>query len=171
MEINLDEASLKLLSVMFENTSLKSYEYLYELGININLNAKVVSYDETYLTLADETSFKTDTVIWKAGVKGNPINGLTEETFVGNRIVINEFNQVLNTRSIFAIRDVASYISKENPKGFPMLATVEQQYGKQLPNNSINLIKEKALQSFAYKDKGTMATTDRRKPVVNLTNW
>jgi NADH dehydrogenase len=63
MEINLDEASLKLLSVMFENTSLKSYEYLYELGININLNAKVVSYDGTYLILADETSYKTDTVI------------------------------------------------------------------------------------------------------------
>jgi NADH dehydrogenase len=63
MEINLDEASLKLLSVMFENTSLKSYEYLYELGININLNAKVVSYAGTYLILADETSYKTDTVI------------------------------------------------------------------------------------------------------------
>ena len=171
MEINLYEASPKLLSVMSENASLKSYEYLNELGINVNLNAKVVSYDGTYLTLADETSFKTDTVIWTAGVKGNPINGLPEEAVVGNRIVINEFNQVLNTRSIFAIGDVASHISKENPKGLPMLAPVAQQHGKQLANNIINLIKEKPLQSFVYKDKGTMATIGRRKAVVDLPNW
>ncbi len=171
MEINLYEASPKLLSAMSENASLKSYEYLNELGINIYLNAKVVSYDGTYLTLADETSFKTDTVIWTAGVKGNPINGLPEEAVVSNRIVINEFNQVLNTSSIFAIGDVASHISEENPKGLPMLAPVAQQHGKHLANNIINLIKEKPLQSFVYKDKGTMATIGRGKAVVDLPNW
>jgi len=171
MDINLYEASPKLLSVMSEQASIKSYEYLNELGVNINLNAKVVSYDGTFLTLADDTSFKTDTVIWTAGVKGSTIKGLPQEAILGNRIVINEYNQVLNTNLIFAIGDVASYASKENTKGLPMLAPVAQQQGKQLAKNIINLIHKKTLQPFVYKDKGTMATIGRRKAVVDLPNW
>jgi NADH dehydrogenase len=66
---------------------------------------------------------------------------------------------------------VASHISKENPKGLPMLASVAQQHRKHLANNSINLIKEKPLQFFVYKDKGTMATIGRGKAFVFLPNW
>jgi NADH dehydrogenase len=171
MNINLYEASQKLLSVMSEEASHKSYEYLEELGVNVNLNARVNSYDGSHLILADETSFKTETVIWTAGVKGNPINGLPKESIIGNRIAIDEFNKVINTDSIYAIGDVASHICKENPKGLPMLAPVAQQQGKQLAQNIINLVNKKSLQPFVYKDKGTMATIGRRKAVVDLPKW
>ncbi|QXP58804.1 NAD(P)/FAD-dependent oxidoreductase [Olleya sp. HaHaR_3_96] len=171
MKINLYEASPKLLSVMSEQASLKSLEYLKALGVNVHLNARVTSYDGARLTLGDNTSFNTDTVIWTAGVKGNPIQGLPEEAIVSHRIVINEYNQVLNTKSIFAIGDVASHATDKSPKGLPMLAPVAQQQGKHLAKNIINLIAKKPLQPFIYNDKGSMATIGRRKAVVDLPKW
>lgn len=172
MNINLYEASPKLLSVMSKNASEKSEVYLKELGINIFLNAKVNSYDGGAITLADNTTFKTDTVIWTAGVKGAPINGLPKEVNVGgNRISINQYNQVLGHDTIFAIGDVAAHISEGNPNGLPMLAPVAQQQGKFLSKNIIRHISGKPMEVFTYKDKGTMATVGRKKAVVDLPKW
>lgn len=172
MSINLYEASPKLLSVMSKNASEKSEVYLKELGINIFLNAKVNSYDGATITLADNTTFTTDTVIWTAGVKGAPIIGLPKDVIVGgNRISVNEYNQVLGYDTIFAIGDVASHISGVNPKGLPMLAPVAQQQGKFLSKNIIRHISGKPMEVFTYKDKGTMATVGRKKAVVDLPKW
>ena len=172
MHIHLYEAAPKLLSAMSEIASIKSLEYLNKLGINVNLNAKVSSYNGSSITLADGTFFSTDTVIWTAGVKGAPIEGLPNDSIVaGNRILVNEFNQVVNYPNIFAIGDVASHISNLNPKGLPMLASVAIQQGKHLSNNILNLIHQKPMQTFNYKNKGTMATIGRNKAVVDLPGW
>lgn len=172
MSINLYEAAPKLLSVMSENASAKSQLYLKELGVNVLLNAKVNSYDGSVITLADNSTFKTDTVIWTAGVKGSPIPGLPNEVIVaGNRISVNEYNQVLGFENIFAIGDVAAHISAVNPKGLPMLAPVAQQQGKLLSENILRLIEKKPLKVFRYNDKGTMATIGRKKAVVDLPKW
>ncbi|GGG48985.1 NAD(P)/FAD-dependent oxidoreductase [Bizionia arctica] len=172
MTINLYEAAPKLLAVMSKNASIKSEVYLKELGVNVFLNAKVNSYDGTTITLADNTTFTTDTVIWTAGVKGAPINGLPKEVIVGgNRISVNEFNQVLGLKNVFAIGDVSAHLSEENPKGLPMLAPVAQQQGKQLSNNILRLIVGKPFEVFKYKDKGSMATVGRKKAVVDLPKW
>lgn len=172
MSINLYEAAPKLLAVMSEIASAKSELYLKELGVNVFLNAKVSSYDGTTITLADNTTFKTDTVIWTAGVKGAPINGLPIEVIVGgNRISVNEYNQVQGFEKVFAIGDVAAHLSEENPKGLPMLAPVAQQQGKLLSKNIIRHLSGKSMEIFKYKDKGSMATVGRRKAVVDLPKW
>ncbi|QHI36168.1 NADH dehydrogenase-like protein [Kordia antarctica] len=172
MNINLYEAAPKLLAVMSENASAKSELYLKQLGINVFLNAKVSDYDGVKITLADQTTFQTDTVIWTAGVKGAPINGLPKEVIVGgNRISVNEYNQVIGFKNVFAIGDVAAHLSLLNPKGLPMLAPVAQQQGKLLSKNILRQIASKPLEVFKYKDKGTMATVGRKKAVVDLPKW
>ncbi len=172
MHINLYEAVPKLLNVMSENASKKSLEYLKKLGINVFLNAKVATYDGKQLILDNGIVFKTDTVIWTAGVKGAPINGLPKETIVaGNRISVNQYNQVLGLKTVFAIGDVAACLTTDNPKGLPMLAPVAKQQGKQLVKNILNLILNKSLELFEYKNRGTMATIGRRKAVVDLPKW
>ena len=172
MNINVYEASPKLLGVMSPMASEKSLEYLTKLGVNVYLNSKVNTYNGKELALDDGSSYLTDTVIWTAGVKGAVIQGLPKESIVsGNRIAVNEYNQVLNSTSIFAIGDVAACISTENPKGLPMLAPVAQQQGKLLAKNIMKLIEKKEMKPFAYKNKGTMATIGRRKAVVDLPNW
>ncbi len=172
LSINLYQSPSRLLCSMSEEASQKSLEYLRKLGINVFLNSRVVDYDGDLLTLKDGSTFQTDTVIWTAGVKGAPIAGLTKDTIVGgNRIAVDEFNKVIGTEAVFAIGDVAVNITDQNPKGLPMLAPVAKQQGKQLAENILNLVKNKPLEPFEYKNKGTMATIGRKKAVVDLPNW
>lgn len=171
MQINLYEAAHELLSAMSEPSSTKSLEYLRKLGVNVHLNAKVAAYDGKILTLADGTSFATDTVIWTAGVKAAPIDGLPTESIEGNRILVDPFNQVKNVKNVFAIGDVASCVTAKDPKGLPMLAPVAQQQGKQLSKNILSLIQQHPMVPFQYKNKGVMATIGRKKAVVDLPKW
>ena len=172
MSINLYEASPALLSAMSEEASEKSLEYLHQLGINVFLNARVQDYDGSEITLADKSTFRTDTVIWTAGVKGAPIAGLPDKAIIsGNRIAVNEYNLVAGTRNVYAIGDVAAHITRENPNGLPMLAPVAQQQGRVLAKNILRKEAGKPMNAFNYKDKGVMATIGRRKAVVDLKIW
>ena len=172
MSINLYEAESKLLSAMSEQASAKSLEYLQNLGVQVHLKTLVKGYDGSTIILADGTSFLTKTVIWTAGVKGAPIEGLANENMIrGNRISVDEFNRVLNTTNVFAIGDVAAHMDSKNPKGLPMLAPVAQRQGEQLARNILNLINNQPLQPFVYHDKGVMATVGRKKAVVDLPKW
>jgi len=172
MHINLYEANDKLLKMMSEEASAKSLEYLKRMGINVNLNSRINSYENDMLTDVSGNVFYTDTVIWTAGVKGAPIEGLPMESmFSGNRILVDEFNQVLYTNSVFAIGDVAACVNEENPRGLPMLAPVAKQQGKYLAKNILLKIKGNSMLPFVYKDRGSMATIGRKKAVVDLPHW
>lgn len=168
MSINLYEASPNLLNAMSKQASEKSLLYLTKLGVNVNLNSRVSSYENNKLQIGDN-SFYTDTVIWTAGVKAAPIEGLPKEAIIGgNRIAVDVYNQVVQTKDVFAIGDVAAHISEEEPKGLPMLAPVAQQQGNHLAKNIIRLANNKDLEPFVYNNKGVMATIGRKKAVVDL---
>lgn len=172
MHINLYEANDRLLKVMSEEASAKSLEYLQQMGINVNLNSRINSYLSDKLSDISGNIFYTDTVIWTAGVKGAPIEGLPEESIIsGDRILVDQFNQVLNTDSVFAIGDVAACLTEDNPRGLPMLAPVAQQQGKLLAKNICSKMNNKPMKPFIYKDRGTMATIGRKKAVVDLPHW
>ena len=172
MHINIYESGSELLGNMSEGASKKSLEYLEEFGVNVFLNTKVKYYDGETVFAEDGSTFPTDTVIWSAGVKGSPIRGLPEEAIIsGNRISVNQFNQISGYSNLFAIGDVAAYISPEDPKGLPMLAPVAQQQGKHLAKNIIGIINKKQLEPFEYHNKGVMATIGRKKAVVDLPNY
>ncbi len=172
MNINLYEAAPELLGAMSDQASAKSLEYLQKLGVNVFLNAMVKSYDKGQVTLADGTTFLTDTVIWTAGVKGAPIKGLPADAIIGgNRISVDEFNQVLGAGNCFAIGDVAAHVSADDPKGLPMLAPVAQQQGKHLAKNLLKHLHKEPLIPFEYKNKGVMATIGRKKAVVDLPHY
>ena len=172
LSINLYQSAPKLLKTMSDEASEKTLEYLQNLGINVFLNSKVTNYDGDKLSLADGSSFPTDTLIWTAGVKGAPIKGLPENSLTGgNRILVDAFNRVSYTQRVFAIGDVAAHITEENPRGLPMLAPVAKQQGKLLAKNILRMMKHKPIRPFVYKDRGVMATIGRKKAVVDLPNW
>lgn len=172
LSINLYQSSPKLLKAMSDEASQKSLAYLQKLGVNVFLNSRVTNYDGDELSLSDGSSFQTDTLIWTAGVIGSPIKGLPKNAITrGSRILVDAYNKVLNADSIFAIGDVASHITEENPRGLPMLAPVAKQQGILLAKNIMRLINEKEAIPFEYKNKGVMATIGRKKAVVDLTKW
>ncbi len=172
MSINLYESGSELLGAMSKEASNKSLDYLKELGVHVFLNTRVKSYDGVTVMLEDGTCFTTNTVIWTAGVKGSPINGLSEASILkGDRIAVDAQNKVVDCDNIFAIGDVAAHITSLDPKGLPMLAPVAQQQGRLLAKNILKRIDNKSMESFQYKNKGVMATIGRNKAVVDLPHY
>ena len=172
LSINLYQSAPKLLKTMSEEASEKTLDYLKNLGINVFLNSRVINYDGDKLSLSDGSSFPTDTLIWTAGVKGAPIKGLPKKAIdKSGRILVDSFNRVMYSESIFAIGDVASHVTEENPRGLPMLAPVAKQQGKLLAKNINRLINKKPISPFEYKNRGVMATIGRKKAVVDLPTW
>ena len=170
-QINLIQSGDRILKEMSEKASKKAEDFLEDLGVHVWKNVRVTGYDGKVVTTTTDLTFETATMVWAAGVKGATIKGLDAEPFVskGNRILVNEFNQVKGFEHIFDIGDVAQAETQDFPFGYPMMAQPAMQQGQQLGENIVRLlIDNKPMKPFVYKDKGSMATVGRNKAVVDL---
>ncbi|MCH4552730.1 NAD(P)/FAD-dependent oxidoreductase [Aestuariibaculum lutulentum] len=169
-QIHIIQSGDCVLKGMSDKASAKAEDFLEKLGVHIWKNVRVTNYDGKSVTTNSDLTFETATLIWAAGVKGATIKGLDASEFItrGNRILVNEFNQVKGFNHIFAVGDVAFMETEEYPEGFPMMAQPAIQQGKQLGENMLRLIEGKPMKPFEYKDKGAMATIGRNKAVVDL---
>lgn len=172
MDIHLVDANDRLLNGMSVDSGEKAKLYLEQMGVTVLTNARVKSYDGYTLEFENGQKLITRTVIWAAGVKGNPVEGLKSESIgPGSRIRVDEFNRVKGLENIFAIGDVALMEGDEHfPKGHPMMAPPGMQQGSLLAKNLKNLLTGKPLKPFRYKDQGSMATVGRHRAVVDLKN-
>jgi len=172
MRITLFEAAPKLLGSMSEKASKASERFLKKLNVEIRLNSKVVTYQNSKISLEDGQTFLTDSVIWTAGVKGNAIEGIKPDLINGdNRLLVDEHNKLVNMEDIYVIGDLAAYIGSEKSKGLPMLAQVAIQQAALLAKNLVALENGKPQRAFVYNNKGSMATIGKNKAVVDLPHY
>lgn len=170
MQINLIQASDRLLDTMSEKSSKSAEDFLVNLGVNVWKDVRVNGYDGKTVTTNSNLTFETATVIWTAGVKGSLPAGIDSNAIIprADRVKVNQFNQVEGYDNIYAVGDIAAMITEKNPQGHPMMAQPAMQQGKWLGENIIRKIQNKKLKPFVYKDKGSMATIGRNKAVVDL---
>ena len=170
MDIHLIEAGPRLLNGMSEKASAKALEYLNEMGVEVRLNCAVKSYDGYEMTFNTGEKLISRTMIWAAGVKGNPVDGLKPEVVArGNRLLVDAFSRIKGYENIFAVGDVA--LMEGDPKfptGHPQMAPPAIQQGKLVARNIERLINKEPMKPFEYKDKGAMATVGRNKAVVDI---
>jgi NADH:ubiquinone reductase (H+-translocating) len=169
MDIHIVESGDRLLGGMSEQASAKALKFLTQMGVKVHLNLAVKSYDGYEVLFNNGEKLISRTVIWAAGVKGNPIDGLKPENITrGNRLTVDAFNRVNGFENIFAIGDVALMDGDAAfPKGHPQMAPPAQQQGKLVAENISRLIKKQPMKPFHYFDKGSMATVGRHKAVVD----
>ena len=170
MDIHLLEGSDRLLNGMSAEAGEKAKEYLLEMGVKVKTNARVKSYDGYTLEFEDGEKLISRTVIWAAGVMGNPVPGLDSSCISrGNRLLTDRYSRVKGYDNIFAIGDVAQMEGDEKfPQGHPMMAPPGMQQGRLLARNIRKLMEGKPMKPFRYFDKGSMATVGRHKAVVDL---
>lgn len=167
--IYLIEGSNHTLNAMSPKAQIASENYLKKLGVTVLTNKIVDNYLDNVLTLKTGETIKTNTVIWAAGVIANTIDGFEQQQYVyGNRLHVNRINQVKNTKNIFAIGDVAYMETPNYPKGHPQVANVAINQAKLLAKNLHNILLNKPLKNYTYKNLGTMATIGTNKAVVDL---
>ncbi|HHX32255.1 MAG TPA: NAD(P)/FAD-dependent oxidoreductase, partial [Bacteroidales bacterium] len=148
-----------------------SQQQLQKMGVIVKTGTFVTEYDGDIITLNSGEIILSKNVIWSAGVVGNAIEGIPEDTVLRNgRIKVNRINKVEGFSNVFAIGDVAYMETDKYPKGHPQVANVAIGQGKNLARNIHKLesaikIKdiEKEFKSYEYKNLGTMATIGRNK--------
>ena len=169
MSIYLIEAGDELLKAMSDKSSENAIKFLSKMGVEIQLNTVVQSYDGLYIKTDKEVLLQARTVIWTAGVKGNVPTGIRKENIArGNRILVDSYCRIKGHENIYAVGDIAAMVSDEYPSGHPMVAQVAIQQGKQLANNILFQLQGKERKAFTYKDKGSLATIGKRKAVADL---
>jgi len=168
MSIHLIEMADEVLPPMSAKASKKAYQYLEDLGVTLWMNQSVQAYDGQTITFKKAKPLASKTLIWAAGVKGNLIAGIDENSVFRGRYKVNRFNQIAGYDNIYAIGDVAWMETKLYPEGLPMLAQVAIQQGQRLGANLIQWQKNSEPKEFEYKDLGTMATIGRNKAVADL---
>ncbi len=170
MDIHLIEASPRLLNGMSPQASAKAMEFLTKMGVRVRVNTAVKSYDGYEVLLSTGEKIVSRSLVWAAGVRGNPIEGFKPESITGgNRLAVDAYNRVKGYDNIFAIGDVARMDGDAKfPNGHPQMAPPAQQQGRLLARNFREIIAGRSLKPFSYFDKGSMATVGRNKAVVDL---
>jgi NADH dehydrogenase len=159
-----------LLSPMSVASQQDTLEAVTKLGVVVKLNTRVVDYKEDTVFFADGNTIQTKNLIWAAGITAREFEGIPAESYGrGKRMLTDAFNKVNGTTNIFAIGDTCIQLTDENfPQGHPQVAQVAIQQGLNLADNFKNLLQQKALKPFIYKDKGSMAIIGKNKAVVDL---
>ncbi|MEK7691418.1 MAG: NAD(P)/FAD-dependent oxidoreductase [Bdellovibrionota bacterium] len=171
MRIELIEAGARLLSGMSVPASNHAREELERADVSVWLGAAMDSYDGHTVKTSTGKSLPTRNLIWTAGVAGTALRGLPPES-IGpkGRIKVDLGLKVAACKNIFAIGDLAYCPEGEYKDGHPMVAPVALQQGAILARNlKASIAKgDSVFASFAYQDKGSMATIGSGRAVADL---
>lgn len=168
--IYLIEGGPSLLPPLSVKSQQETYTALEKLGVKVMLNAQVVDYKDDNVVLKDGQLITTENLIWAAGVVAQSFEGIPDKCYgKGRRLSADAFNKVEGLENIYAIGDTCIQLSDTNfPAGHPQVAQVALQQGKNLAGNLIGMIRNKPLEPFKYKDKGSMAIIGRNKAVADI---
>ncbi|OHE24272.1 MAG: pyridine nucleotide-disulfide oxidoreductase [Syntrophobacterales bacterium RBG_19FT_COMBO_59_10] len=167
VRIILLEASDSLVAGMPAPVRDYTLERLGKMGVEVRLGAKVREVTPAAVLLNGEEKISTRTVVWTAGVKGEPIAGLSGlPTEPNGRVPVLPTLQVPGHPEIYVVGDLASI--RENGRVLPMVAQVAIQSAMAAAQNVARQIDGKAPQPFRYRDRGSMIAIGRNTAGVAI---
>lgn len=170
VRIQLVEGTGALLGAMSPKAQLKALDDLRHLMVDVRLNTTMKSYKDKIVEFADGSKEYWETLIWTAGVCGEPMPGLPDSVIGhGGRIIVDDFNRVKGyEETLYAVGDIALMTSDKYPKGHPQMAQPAIQQARLLARH---LNEGKFTTPFEYHDKGSMATIGKNRAVCDLKNF
>lgn len=171
-ELNQDEVDIyllqggsRLLPGMSERAGEKALKFLTELGVEVQLDTRVVDYDGQFVYTKDGQKIRCKKVVWAAGITCDQIKGIDEKCVTKHkRFCVDGQLKVNHMTNVYAIGDAAAYITDEFPYGHPQVAQTAIQQAKHLAKQLITGNETE----FKYKDLGSMATIGRNRAVADL---
>jgi NADH dehydrogenase len=161
------EAADKLVANMPERVRLYTLEKLKKMGVEVLLGSKVAQVTPETVIMKDNDNILTKTVVWTAGVCGEPLAGISViPVTTDGRVTVNETLQVPNHPEIHVIGDLASI--NEEKSVLPMVAQVAIQSGITSAQNILRQINGQEPQPFSYHDRGSMITIGRKAAGVAI---
>jgi len=167
VRILLLEATDTLLAAMPERLREAAVKTLWRKWIDVRFGAQVADYDGKQIRLKSGEIIPAQTVIWAAGVRASPLNAtLGVAPGRQGRIPVEPTLQIPGHPDVFIIGD-AAYLEQDG-EPLPMVAPVAIQMGQFVARNIKRQARGQALESFRYRDQGTLATIGRNAAVANV---
>ncbi|RST58909.1 NAD(P)/FAD-dependent oxidoreductase [Siminovitchia terrae] len=108
----------------------------------------------------DETEeIKASTVVWAAGVRGNPIIVESGIENMRGRVKVEPDLRAPGLSDVFVIGDCSLVINEEINRPYPPTAQIAMQQGEFVANNLVNLLNGKTpVNNFIFDNKGTVCS-------------
>jgi len=167
VRIILLEASERLAANMPEAVRIYTIERLREMDVDVRLGAKVVEVTADAVSLSDQDKIPTRTIVWTAGVKGEPVAAMSGlPTNRDGRVPVLATLQLPGHPNIYVVGDLANI--SENDSVLPMVAQVAIQSGISAAQNILRQVDETLPKPFHYHDRGSMITIGRNTAGVAI---
>jgi len=163
------EAGPELFSMFKPKLREYTAKALADRTVEVQTGAMVASVAPTRVTLKSGEELKAHTLIWGAGLQGNPVVqtlGLQLER--GNRIAVGPDLALASHPEVYVPGDAAAIVDAKTGQVLPQLGSVALQSGEHVGDTISRLIAGKKTKPFSYRDKGTMAAIGRRAAVVQM---
>ena len=167
MRVILLEALDSLLPALPDKLRTYAAAHLKKHGVDVRLKTPVAQVTPEAVTLKDGTVIPTHTVIWTAGVQGDPrfkASGLP--TTPNGRVAVLPTLQIPDHPEAYVIGDLA--YMPHNGGSVPMVASGAVQEATVATANILRQIRGEELQDFHYKSPGMMVTIGRNAGVASL---
>lgn len=172
--VNLDEVAVlliegtdRLLGALPDKLGDYTLQRLQKMGVVVRLNTFVSGVSADTVQFHDGTELATSTVVWTAGVQGETLAEQWELPMgPGGRVLVQPTCQVDGLERVYAVGDMM-YLEQDG-EPLPMLAPVATQQGAFVAENILRQMRDEAVESFRYRDKGAMATIGRNAAVANI---
>jgi NADH dehydrogenase len=166
------DAAPAVLGSFGDRLSAKAKKQLERIGVEVQLNVKVVGVDSSGLDVIDPDGkpwrIASRAKVWAAGVAASPLGRtLAEQTGAeldrAGRIKVNPDTTLPGHPEIFVIGDMMAL------DNLPGVAQVAMQQGKYAAKTIVHRLKgQDGLPPFHYRDKGSMATVSRFHAVTSV---
>ncbi|HEY2255257.1 MAG TPA: NAD(P)/FAD-dependent oxidoreductase [Variovorax sp.] len=185
-EVLLIEGGPRVLQAMPESLSRRAQEQLEKLGVQVRLNARVISIDGTGIQVQSPFSdggaglgthrIDCHCVIWAAGVAASPLGRLLAqatgaETDRAGRVKVLPDLGLPGHPDISVVGDLAAATSHQpgkEPQPVPGVSPAAKQMGRAAATNILHRIAGEPTEPFRYRDYGNLATIGRNSAVVDL---
>jgi NADH dehydrogenase len=162
------EAGPRVLASFEPETSERARRTLEQMGIEIRTGVRVTGIDPTGVTLGGER-IDSSTVLWAAGVRASPlVAALGIETDRAGRVPVEADCALPGHPEAFCIGDAAVFIPAGTTAPLPGTSPVAMQQGRFVARAIKRAIDGDARETFAYVDKGSMATIGRSRAVAEI---
>ncbi|WP_211177234.1 NAD(P)/FAD-dependent oxidoreductase [Pseudonocardia acidicola] len=166
------EAANRIMPEVGPKMGRYTVERLLDADIEVNLDTRVLSMVDGHVKLDDGTEFDTDTIIWTAGVKPNPMLENTDlPRDERGRIKCTTALQVVGMPEVWSAGDCAAVpdLTKKDPNATtsPSAQHAVRQ-AKVLGDNIVAYLRGKSLKQYKHSYAGSVASLGLYKGVAEI---
>ena len=168
MRVILLEALDSLLQAFPDKLRAYAAARLKKQGVDVRFNTPVERVTSEAVYLKDGTVIPTRTVVWTAGVQGDPRFKASGLPMARNgRVAVLPTLQVPDHPEAYVVGDLA-YVPRDGGSTVPMVASGAVQEATVAAANIVRQVRGQELQAFRYKDPGLMVAIGRNAGVASL---